>query len=735
MSKEVALGYLATSSGNKIDADELRSSVSVIYDDMPNGAASVNLGEHAVGDGITDDTDAIKTVVANLKSGMTLFIPAGKTFKHTDNIIVSGLANITMTGGGTIAHIGDADSSGGWAFEGCYNVTVENVTLTSTATTRRSGDYSHRLFFYQCGAVRVRNVTINGSAAAGILLDTTDGFTIERCTISHTLADSLHMTHESKNGVIDNIVSDYSGDDGIAVVSYDSRPTRVQNVQISNVTITNQLWGRGISVVGGLNIHYRDCYVSKSAAAGIYVAAEAGFETQGVNNCSFTNITLDQCVQQASDTPELRPRPEENAIKHGAITVWRGRLDPYTLTDVSFVGITITNTQVDAYSDVQLVTYDPANKQPARLSFSNFTITQIDPHNALDANNIDLSTYNTKNWVVNGVPLEDHIWWVDTTATPILSSGGRMTGALNLSNTAPEGAPEAAPKSYVDLAVRGNGVLFGALYTVIEPTSEPSSDINGQVSIEDQGSSVWKLCLQRVLSDGTNVLQNFTNIEALGYENYEIVLVHEDGKFVRLSPNTSAYLNDPYNVSAWFCSVVSGDASTFPTSGKCSVFFQETPTQPSSISVTTAAISSHLTVTSGSNVLSAHPTYLRVTDGVDTSNVYANYISSGIAYLDNVQATGASVVAFDTIGRQAVKSGAISIVRNSSNDSSTIIAAYPTAADEATGSNAYFELRGSGAMKIGPAVNSDDAVQKSQVKAIAAASSDFADFKTRMAAW
>ena len=184
-----------------------------------------------------------------------------------------------MTGGGTIAHIGDADSSGGWAFEGCYNVTVENVTLTSTATTRRSGDYSHRLFFYQCGAVRVRNVTINGSAAAGILLDTTDGFTIERCTISHTLADSLHMTHESKNGVIDNIVSDYSGDDGIAVVSYDSRPTRVQNVQISNVTITNQLWGRGISVVGGLNIHYRDCYVSKSAAAGIYVAAEAGFET------------------------------------------------------------------------------------------------------------------------------------------------------------------------------------------------------------------------------------------------------------------------------------------------------------------------------------------------------------------------------------------------------------------------------------------------------------------------
>lgn len=230
MSREAALEYLLTPGGNKIEGAELRSAVNVIYDDIPQGGASISLADYAVGDGLTDDTEGIKTAVAALKSGMTLTVPTGMTFKHTDNIVVSGLSNITMSGGGTIAHGSDADSSGGWAFEGCYDVTVENVTFTSTATTRRSGDYSHRLFLYQCGAVHVRNVTINGSAAAGILLDTTDGFVIEHCTISHTLADSLHMTHESKNGVINHVVSDYSGDDGIAVVSYDSRPTPVSNV-------------------------------------------------------------------------------------------------------------------------------------------------------------------------------------------------------------------------------------------------------------------------------------------------------------------------------------------------------------------------------------------------------------------------------------------------------------------------------------------------------------------------
>lgn len=46
-----------------------------------------------------------------------------------------------------------------------------------------------------------------------------------------------------------------------------------------------------------------------------------------------------------------------------------------------------------------------------------------------------------------------------------------------------------------------------------------------------------------------------------------------------------------------------------------------------------------------------------------------------------------------------------------------------------------FAVREDGATKVGPAINESDAVQKAQVKAIAAASTDFADFQARMAAW
>ena len=45
-----------------------------------------------------------------------------------------------------------------------------------------------------------------------------------------------------------------------------------------------------------------------------------------------------------------------------------------------------------------------------------------------------------------------------------------------------------------------------------------------------------------------------------------------------------------------------------------------------------------------------------------------------------------------------------------------------------------FEVRPNG-VQIPAATNSTDAVQKAQIKTIVAASTDFADFKTRMAAW
>lgn len=555
----------------------LKETVDVIYDDASGGSLTLNLLDYCAGDGTTDDTAGINSAIAALQNGMTLIVPSGHTFKHTDNIVVNGFTNLTVTGGGTIAHVGDADSTGGLAFEDCYDLTVENLTLTSTATTRRSGDYSHRLFIYQCGQVAIRDITVVGSAAAGILLDTVNGFDIRRCNLSYTLADTLHMTHETRNGTVTDIVSDHAGDDGVAIVSYETRPTRVRNIDISNVTVTNQLWGRGMSVVGGQNITYRDCNISNSAAAGLYIACEGSYSTFGVDGVTFDNITFDACCQQASDTPALRPKPGEAAIKHSPVTVFNGR-NGYEVKNIFGTNVTITNTEPDAYDEVLLVIYDVL-APITRLDFNGFNITTSKSY-IVNHTLLSSGDYNTKTFVVNGSTIADHVGWQYGAGGFLSTAGGTLTGPL-----------------------------AGTSFT-------------GTTMVKvDDGAGHSSVMYPTYTSTGIGY---FTNVTATS------TIKSDDG---------------------------AGNSSTL------------------------------------------NPTYL----------------SSGIAYLTNVQATGSSVIAFDTAPRNGVKSGALSIVRNGSNSGSTIIAAYPTAADETAGTNAYFELRGAGALKIGAAVNPEDATQKSYV--------------------
>jgi hypothetical protein len=78
-----------------------------------------------------------------------------------------------------------------------------------------------------------------------------------------------------------------SGDDGFAVVSYLSNGVRVRNVHWHDVTVRNQRWGRGISVVGGESITVDHGDVDGSAGAGVYIAAEPQYNTYGVDGVTM----------------------------------------------------------------------------------------------------------------------------------------------------------------------------------------------------------------------------------------------------------------------------------------------------------------------------------------------------------------------------------------------------------------------------------------------------------------
>src|SRR5262249_51793629 len=91
----------------------------------------------------------------------------------------------------------------------------------------------------------------------------------------------------------------------------------------------DQVGGRGISVVGGNLVTIRGNVVTKSAAAGVYIAAESSYDTYGAKNVRVTSNTIDHA-------PFVHPE-----TGHDAILVYSGNTK--IIEDVYLEANAITN--------------------------------------------------------------------------------------------------------------------------------------------------------------------------------------------------------------------------------------------------------------------------------------------------------------------------------------------------------------------------------------------------------
>jgi hypothetical protein len=168
---------------------------------------------------------------------------------------------------------------------------VTGVTLTSTATRRLGALEDHRIVLEGSTGSVVRGVHLEGSSAAGIYTHDAHGFRIEANEVTGTLADGIHATAGSSDGVVQGNAVHDTGDDAIAVVSYVS-----DGALTSGITITaNQVAGtpaRGISVVGGADVTIEGNVVEATAAAGIYLASEASFDTYAAQRVRVVGNTV-----------------------------------------------------------------------------------------------------------------------------------------------------------------------------------------------------------------------------------------------------------------------------------------------------------------------------------------------------------------------------------------------------------------------------------------------------------
>ena len=342
----------------------------------------------AVGDGRTDDTLALQRALDSLSPGDTLVLPAGRSFLHSD-VLTIRVPGVHLTGGGSLVAVEEARSAVVIAAD---DVVVEGIRLEMRDTSRRWDAYEQmKLRVAGHKGVVVRDVTIDGSAAAGVYVGSgAVGFQVEDVRVRDTRADGVHVTGGAHDGVVRGVVASGTGDDGVAVVSYLGDGTPVRRIRIEGAVVRDNTWGRGISVVGGEDISIEDARVEHSPAAGLYIASEgAPYNTFAARDVVVRGMRVEAANQDRS-------------VGHGAVLVYAGRPDQPP-GDVLVSGLVVETTREDAPWEVGVVAEPGAEVRG--ITFADVTVTST--RTPFTAAGVPTTCCTRTGWTVNGSAVPD----------------------------------------------------------------------------------------------------------------------------------------------------------------------------------------------------------------------------------------------------------------------------------------------------------------------------------------
>ncbi|GAA0316684.1 glycosyl hydrolase family 28-related protein [Kineococcus aurantiacus] len=367
----------------------------------------------ARGDGVTDDTAALQHALDALRAGDTLALPAGRTFRHTD-VLRIGVAGVRVTGPGVL--LATAESRSAVLVAADRVVLDGGLVLRAGPTTRRWDAFEQMKLRIAANGVVVRRVTVEGAAAAGVYVGTgAHDFLLEDVVVRGTRADGIHITGGAHDGVVRRPVVQRSGDDGVAVVSYQGDGVPVRRVLVDSPNVSDTTWGRGVTVVGGEDITYRDVTVRRSNAAAVYIASEgAPYFTFAPRRVTVEGALLEGANINAS-------------VGHGAVLVYAGRPN-HSPSQISLSSVTVRSTRTTAPWQVGVVGERGSSVQDLRFA-------RFDVHGAPApfSSNLGTAACSLVGWTVNGSAVADTL----SATTPAVPAAATVRGGSRTLRSAP----------------------------------------------------------------------------------------------------------------------------------------------------------------------------------------------------------------------------------------------------------------------------------------------------------
>lgn len=233
--------------------------------------------------------------------GFDLAADPGADYRHDGPLVLDG---VSFDGqGSTLTALSDGPQvlrivGAGWR--------MANLRVLCAARARTSENHANGVMVgdeggYPATDFVLENVTVDaaapgrGAGGTAFMFNSASRGRIVRPVARRSWADGIHVTNGSHHLVFERPLSENTGDDGFAVVSYRAHGRVCHSIRVVD-GVSRDSGSRGCSVVGGRDVVYERFLAERSAGAGAYLYGEDAFDTYGVLNCRVIDPVLRGCV-------------------------------------------------------------------------------------------------------------------------------------------------------------------------------------------------------------------------------------------------------------------------------------------------------------------------------------------------------------------------------------------------------------------------------------------------------
>ncbi len=385
---EVQVRDLAYEAGDELRLEKFSSDgvpITIDLVDTEQIGPPVRMVPHAInardmgarGDGITDDTEALRRGIAEAASSQrTLFVPAGNYLLTGDlevpsGVVIRGAGMWHTTFVGSPEFYGDAARRVRFKLVG-QGMELRDFAIFGALNYRNDQEPNDGIVGAVCQDAVIANIWVEHTKAGAWIYNGTN-VRITGCRFRNLLADGVNLCVATTNSVIENCTARGTGDDCFAIwpapsdQGYTDEHIVPGNNLIVNCTGQLTFLANGAAVYGGANNRVERClFTDIGTGCGILISTTFPTvdEARGINNnFSGTTVIKDNVLQRCG------------GWDHG--WAWRGSvqlcLHQHSISGLDIDGLTIE----DSFSEGLTVVAPGAEHGQGTLSDARLTKLKI----------------------------------------------------------------------------------------------------------------------------------------------------------------------------------------------------------------------------------------------------------------------------------------------------------------------------------------------------------------------